>query len=456
MNNLDKLTPTKIVKELDKYIISQDRAKRTVAIALRNRWRRLRVKGELQQEIVPNNIILIGPTGVGKTEIARRIANLTNAPFVKVEASKFTEVGYVGRDVESMVRELMDVAVNDVRYEMTGKIQKQALQNAKEKVLDLLVPLPKSDYTNLENTDAYKEQQERHQRTREKMRAMMESKKLDDRELEITLEQPRTPNIEFLSNIGMDNIDLNIGEIFSSFFPAKGESQKKKMKVPEAIKYLASIEQHRLVKTEKVISEAKLRVENNGIIFIDEIDKIATSDKKPGIDVSRSGVQRDLLPIVEGSNVPTKYGIINTKHILFIAAGAFNTAKPSDLIPELQGRFPLREELKSLSKDDFIKILQYPKNSLIKQYTALFKVEKTALEFNQEAIEEIADFATKANEKMEDIGARRLHTIMTTLLEEYLFELPEKKITKILIKGKTVREKLNKIIEDEDLAKYIL
>ncbi|MBW6515641.1 MAG: ATP-dependent protease ATPase subunit HslU [Candidatus Cloacimonetes bacterium] len=456
MNNLDKLTPTKIVKELDKYIISQDKAKRSVAIALRNRWRRLKVKGELQQEIVPNNIILIGPTGVGKTEIARRIANLTNAPFVKVEASKFTEVGYVGRDVESMVRELMDVAVNDVRYEMTVKVQKQALLNAKEKVLDLLVPLPKSDYTNIEDTDTYKEQQERQQRTREKMRVMLESKKLDDRELEITLEQPRAPHIEVLSNIGMDNVDLNLGEIFGSFFPAKGESQKKKMKVPEAIKYLASIEQHRLVKMDIVISEAKLRVENNGIIFIDEIDKIATSDKKPGIDVSRSGVQRDLLPIVEGSNVPTKYGMINTRHILFIAAGAFNTAKPSDLIPELQGRFPLREELKSLSKDDFIKILQFPKNSLIKQYTALFNAEKAVLEFNQEAIEEIAEFATKANEKMEDIGARRLHTIMTTLLEEYLFDLPEKKISKIIIDGKAVREKLNKIIEDEDLAKYIL
>ena len=456
MNNLDNLTPTKIVKELDKYIISQDKAKRSVAIALRNRWRRLRVKGELQQEIVPNNIILIGPTGVGKTEIARRIANLTNAPFVKVEASKFTEVGYVGRDVESMIRELMDFAVNAVRYEMTTKVQKKAMEIAKEKVLDLLVPLPKEDYLALDNPEAYREQQERHQRTRDKMRALLESNKLSDRELEVTLEQSRAPQIEVLSNIGLDNIDLNLGEMFSSFFPAKGQAQKKKMKVPEAIKYIASVEQHKLVKNEEVIYEARQRVENNGIIFIDEIDKIATTDKKPGIDVSRSGVQRDLLPIVEGSNVPTKYGIISTRHILFIAAGAFNTAKPSDLIPELQGRFPLREELKSLSKDDFIKILQFPKNSLIKQYTALFEAEKTKLELDADAIEEIAEFATKANEKMEDIGARRLHTIMTTLLEEYLFELPEKKFKKITITGKIVREKLNKIIEDEDLAKYIL
>ncbi len=456
MTSLDRLTPTKIVRELDKYIISQDKAKRSVAIALRNRWRRLKVRGELQQEIVPNNIILIGPTGVGKTEIARRIANLTKAPFVKVEASKFTEVGYVGRDVEAMIRELMDVAVNDVRYEMSLKVQKKAVQNARERVLDLLVPPPKESQFDTEKPEAYRQQHERYQRTRKKLKLMLESGQLDDRELEISLDQGRTPHLEILSNTGLDNIDLNLGEFFSSLFPSKGQAQKKKMKVPEAIKYIASVEQNKLVKTEEVLAEAKNRVENNGILFIDEIDKIATSDKKPGIDVSRSGVQRDLLPIVEGSNVPTKYGIINTRHILFIAAGAFHTAKPSDLIPELQGRFPLREELKSLSKKDFVKILRFPKNSLIKQYTAIFKAEKTNLEFEEEAIQEIAEFATKANEKMEDIGARRLHTIMTTLLDEYLFDLPEKKYRKIYITSQIVHDKLNKIIEDEDLAKYIL
>lgn len=456
MTKLDKLTPTKIVDELDKYIISQDKAKRTVAIALRNRWRRLRVKGELQQEIMPNNIILIGPTGVGKTEIARRIANLTNAPFVKVEASKFTEVGYVGRDVESMIRELMDVAVNDVRYEMSLKVQRKAMINAKEKILDLLVPAPKETYSVVDNPQEYKEQQERHQRTKEKMKELLNAGKLNDKELEVPLDQSCAPHMEILTNIGLDNIDLNFGEFFSSIFPQKGAAQKKKMKVPEAIGYLASTEQNRLVKTETVIAEAKNRVENNGILFIDEIDKIATSDRKQGIDVSRSGVQRDLLPIVEGSNVPTKYGIINTRHILFIAAGAFHSAKPSDLIPELQGRFPLREELKSLTKEDFIKILKYPMNSLIKQYTAIFQAEKTVLDFDDEALEEIAEFATKANAKMEDIGARRLHTIMTTLLEEYLFHLPETKYGRIKINRSRVQEKLNKIIEDEDLAKYIL
>jgi ATP-dependent HslUV protease ATP-binding subunit HslU len=456
MSHLDKLTPKNIVKELDKYIISQDKAKRTVAIALRNRWRRLRVRGELQQEIVPNNIILIGPTGVGKTEIARRIANLTKAPFVKVEASKFTEVGYVGRDVEAMVRELMDVAVNDVRYEMSLKVEKKALHNAKEKVLDLLVPPPKPDKNAIDTDEGSQERQDRYERTRKKIRQKLERGELKERELEVRLDQQRSPQIEILTNMGLDNIDFNMGEFFSSLFPVKGQSQTKKMKVPEAIGYLASVEQNRLVKNEEVIAEAKNRVENNGILFIDEIDKIATSDKKPGIDVSRSGVQRDLLPIVEGSNVPTKYGMINTRHILFIAAGAFNTAKPSDLIPELQGRFPLREELKSLSKEDFIKILLYPKNSLIKQYTAIFKAEKTLLEFDDEAVEEIADFATKANNKMEDIGARRLHTIMTTLLDEYLFNMPEKEYKLVKITRQLVQDKLDKIIEDEDLAKYIL
>ncbi|MFA5498270.1 MAG: ATP-dependent protease ATPase subunit HslU [Candidatus Cloacimonadia bacterium] len=456
MSSLNKLTPQKIVNELDKYIIGQDKAKRAVAIALRNRWRRLKVKGELQQEIVPNNIILIGPTGVGKTEIARRIATLTNAPFIKVEASKYTEVGYVGRDVESMVRELLDVAINSVRAEMTLKVQKKAKEIAIERVLDILIPpLKKDDKSQASDLDL-EEQQNSNARSREKFRAMLLSKKLDDREIEVNTQQPRSPQIEIFSNVGLDSIDFNFSEMLGSIFPQRTQNQTRKMKVKEAIAYFTHVEQSKLVKNENIVTEAKSRVENNGIIFIDEIDKIASTDKKSGVDVSRQGVQRDLLPIVEGSNVPTKHGMVNTRHILFIAAGAFHISKPSDLIPELQGRFPLREELQSLSTEDFIKILRYPKNSLIKQYSALFKSEKTELIFEDEAVAEIAKFASKANEKMEDIGARRLHTIMTTLLDEYLFELPEKKYGEVVITQKLVNDKLSRIIEDEDLAKYIL
>ncbi len=455
MTELDKLVPIKIVEELDKYIVGQARAKKSVAVALRNRWRRLQIKGELQEEIVPNNIILIGPTGVGKTEIARRIANLTGAPFVKVEASKFTEVGYVGRDVESMIRELTDVAVNMVRAEWSEKVKEIALKNAKERVLDILLPIQKNNPKNL--TELEKEEiQERNKRNREKMKKKLSDKKLDNRELELKVEPSQPPSIEILSNIGMDNIDINFGEIISSMLPSRSGSQKKKMKVSEALEYLTNEEMNRMIKNEDIITEAKNRVENNGIVFIDEIDKIAAGEKKSGVDVSRSGVQRDLLPIVEGSNVPTKYGMINTRHILFIAAGAFHMSKPSDLIPELQGRFPLREELDSLTKDDFVKILNITKNSLIKQYTALFKSEKTTLVFSDDAIEEIANSASKANDKMEDIGARRLHTVMTTLLEEYLFAMPDRKLKNVDISGEFVREKLNKIIEDEDLARHIL
>lgn len=445
------LTPTKIVQQLDKYIIGQSNAKKSVAIAMRNRWRRLQISGELQKEITPNNIILIGPTGVGKTEIARRLSQISNSPFVKVEASKFTEVGYVGRDVESMVRELLDVAINQLKEKMSEDVKSKAMENAKERVLDILIPIPKLDVEDLDSNES----QERYYRTRNKFIKMLEEGKLDEREIEVTIAD-KQPQFELLTNIGMENIDFKIGEMLSGILPGKKKNKNNKMKIPDAIKYFIKEESERLVSKEKVISEAKKLVEENGIIFIDEIDKIASSGPKQNNDISRSGVQRDLLPIVEGSNVPTKYGIINTSHILFISAGAFSVSKPSDLIPELQGRFPIRVELNSLQKDDFVKILKYPKNSLIKQYIALFSTENVELILDDDAIELIAEFAETANEKMEDIGARRLHTIMNTLLQDYLFELPESKLRVISITADEVREKLSSLIEDEDLSRYIL
>ena len=451
---MKNLTPQKIVSELDKYIIGQNKAKRAVAIALRNRWRRQQVKSELREEIMPNNIILIGPTGVGKTEIARRISNLANAPFIKVEASKFTEVGYVGRDVESMIRELMNIAINDVREEMSKKVQQSATIRARERVLDkLIAPAP---VISSDSEEDIQEKNERNKRLREKFGKMLGSGKLNDREIEVEQQLTKSPHIEVFSNTGMENIDFQFGEMLSSMLPMAKNQKSKKLKVPEALKYLKEIEANRLVNKDKVISEAKKRVENDGIIFLDEIDKIASDSSRHGADVSRSGVQRDLLPIVEGSNVPTKYGIIDTSHILFIAAGAFTMSKPSDLIPELQGRFPIREELDSLTKEDFEKILVFPKNSLTKQYSALFKSEKVNLEFGEEAISEIARFTADANQKMEDIGARRLHTVMNALLEDFLFEMPSKKIKKVTINRENVVEKLDRIIKDEDLSKYIL
>jgi ATP-dependent HslUV protease ATP-binding subunit HslU len=452
----DQLTPARIVTELNKYIIGQDRAKRSVAIALRNRWRRQQIVGDMQQEIIPNNIILIGPTGVGKTEIARRLSRLANAPFIKVEASKFTEVGYVGRDVESMVRELMDIAISQVRSEMMADVQDIALQHAKDKVLDILVPLPKKQPDDSEEKN---NQTERHQRTRTKMANMLEQGKLDDRDIEIKVEDLYdAPHVEIFSNVGMEFVDFNINEMMSNILPFKGgaKDKTKKMKVSEAIEHLAEAEANNLVNKDKVIEIAKGLVENNGIIFIDEIDKIASTDKTSNVDVSRSGVQRDLLPIVEGSNVPTKYGMIDTAHILFIAAGAFHIAKPSDLIPELQGRFPIREELFSLTKEDFERILVEPENALTKQYIAIFASENVKLSFEKKAISIIAEYAALANEKMEDIGARRLHTIMNHLLEEYLFDMPDKTFKHVQVTPKMVKEKLNKIIQNEDLSRYIL
>jgi ATP-dependent HslUV protease ATP-binding subunit HslU len=449
------LTPARIVEELDKYIIGQDKAKKAVAIALRNRWRRQCVPGDLQQEIMPNNIILIGPTGVGKTEIARRLSRLASAPFIKVEASKFTEVGYVGRDVESMIRELMNIALNDVRTEMTAKVQAQAKDKARSRMIDILYPRPPIKPN--ETEEEIKKAEERYQRIRKKMETLFDAGELANREVEVSVNGLRPSHIEIFSPTGMENIDLQIGDMMSSLFQnKKGQEKKKKMKVDEAYNHLVEEEANRMVNKEKVKEEAKLRVENNGIIFIDEIDKIAGNENRTGADVSRSGVQRDLLPIVEGSNVPTKFGVIDTSHILFIAAGAFTMAKPSDLIPELQGRFPIREELNSLTKDDLMKILIYPKNSLTKQYIALFAAEGVKLSYEEAAVEEIAAFAAQANEKMEDIGARRLHTIMNALLENYLFDMPDKKFKTVKVTQTMVKKKLARIIEDEDLSKYIL
>lgn len=450
MNEMSKLTPQKIVENLDKYIIGQEKAKKAVAIALRNRWRRQQVSSTMQKEIAPNNIILIGPTGVGKTEIARRLASLTGSPFVKVEASKFTEVGYVGRDVESMIRELMDFAFNQVRNELTEKFSDEGRIIAIEKVLDILLPV-----TYNSNDPDVEEKEKRYLRSRDKMRKKLYNNELEDKLITVPIEESQFPQIEVFSNIGMENLDLNFGEMLGNMLPFRKEKTKE-MDVSHALQYFTEIETNKLISRDKIIEEAKYRVENNGIIFIDEIDKIASLDKKSTSDVSKSGVQRDLLPIVEGSNVPTKYGMIDTTHILFIAAGAFHVAKPSDLIPELQGRFPIRVELNSLSKEDFEKILTIPQNALIKQYIAMFKTEKTNLIFEDEAISEIANYATIANEKMEDIGARRLQTILNAVLEDMLFEMPNNKIKKISISKKVIIDKVEHLIQDEDLSKYIL
>jgi len=447
---LSKLTPVKIVEYLDNYIIGQDKAKKSVAIALRNRWRRQQVCKKMQEDIVPNNIILIGPTGVGKTEIARRLANLTQSPFVKVEASKFTEVGYVGRDVESMVRELMDFAFNQIRNEFSKAFEEQGYISAEERVLDILLPRA------FANNDPEKEEKEaRYQRSRKKMRDKLISGSLNEKMISVVVEDFSTSHIEFITSLGNENLDFNFGEILSNMIPSK-KDRTKEMTVLQAMRYYTDVETNKLMSRDQIIDEAKFRVENNGIIFIDEIDKIASLDKKSTSDVSKSGVQRDLLPIVEGSNVPTKYGMINTTHILFIAAGAFHVAKPSDLIPELQGRFPIRVELNSLSKEDFEKILVFPQNALIKQYMALFKTEKVDLTFEDEAISEIAGFAALANEKMEDIGARRLQTIINAVLDDLLFEMPNPKIKSINITKKMIIEKVNHLIEDDELSKYIL
>ncbi len=446
------LTPSQIVNELNKYIIGQEDAKRAVAIALRNRWRRQQVEQTIREEIMPNNIILIGPTGVGKTEIARRLAKLANAPFIKVEASKFTEVGYVGRDVESMIRDLTELSVNMVKAEKTEEVHEKAMAIAEEKILDILippVPAPAYDAENTEDGEAL-----RNEKTREWMREKLRRGDLDDKVIEFDYAVPAA-GMQILGPMGADDLGMNIGELISTMMPKK--RKKRKAAIKEARKIIAQEEAQKLIDMDAVQREAIRRVEESGIVFIDEIDKVAGGDKGHGPDVSREGVQRDMLPIVEGSTVNTKYGPVKTDHILFIASGAFHVSKPSDLIPELQGRFPIRVELKSLTKDDFVKILTVPENALLKQYSALLQSENVTLTFEQEAIEEVASIAAEVNERVENIGARRLHTILTTLLEDLLFDVPDKNTqNEIRITGEMVREKLNAIVKDRDLSTYIL
>lgn len=452
---MKELTPKQIVNELDKYIIGQDAAKKMVAIALRNRWRRQQVKGDLKEEIMPNNIILIGPTGVGKTEISRRLAKLAGAPFTKVEASKFTEVGYVGRDVESIIRDLTGIGVQMVQEEQTAKVEDKAKDNAIERILDLLLPPITSKKKPVGEMDESDALELRHERTREKLRSQFLEGKLDDRLVEIKVPSDNVQMMQVFSPMGMEEMGMNLQEIFGGMMPKK--VKKRKTTVKDAFTILTQQEAQKLIDMDEVIRKAIDRVQNSGIVFIDEIDKIAgASSGKHGPDVSREGVQRDLLPIVEGTSVTTKYGVVKTDHILFIAAGAFHMSKPSDLIPELQGRFPIRVELSSLKEGDFIRILTEPKNALILQYRALMETEGVELDFKTSAIKEIAHLAAVVNTRAENIGARRLHTILSSLLEEILFNVPDIEMKKISIDAKMVREKLKDIVEDEDLSKYIL
>ena len=443
------LTPRQIVKELDRYIVGQKNAKKAVAIALRNRWRRQQVEGKLRDEIMPNNIIMIGSTGVGKTEIARRLASLSNAPFIKVEASKFTEVGYVGRDVESMVRDLMDTAVTMVEREKEDEVIEMAELLANERIIDILFP---DDHKN--DPKQSKELKERHERTRERIRKKMEKGEFEDKLIDVEVSDEPAIGMQIFGPMGMEDIGMNIKDMISGSLPKSKRS--KKMTVADAREILTENEASKLIDHEEVIRIARERTENDGIIFLDEIDKVVGNNNGVGPDVSREGVQRDLLPIVEGSNVNTKYGVVSSDHILFIAAGAFHGSAPSDMIPELQGRFPIRVEMDKLTKEDFVKILTHPQSALIKQYTALLDAENVDLEFNDAAIKAVAEFASEVNSKMENIGARRLHTIMTTLLEDHLFEQPKRGNKKIKITATVVRDSLKDIVEDPDLSRYIL
>src|SRR6202167_404723 len=457
---LDELTPREIVVELDKHVIGQKDAKRAVAIALRNRMRRQKLTPELAEEIIPKNIIMIGPTGVGKTEIARRLAKLANSPFLKVEASKFTEVGYVGRDVESMVRDLVEIAIDNVREEKLEDVADKAELNAEERLLDILLP-PSPPPRPAETTtaggvviDGNTAVAESSSRTREKLRQQLREGKLDERQVEIDVRERNFPSFEIMTNQGVEEMDINIKDMLPNIFGAR--TKKRKMKVNEAFEYLIQEEEQRLIDMDQVTRTAIDRVEDSGIIFLDEIDKIAGRESGHGPDVSREGVQRDILPIVEGTTVNTRYGMVRTDHILFIAAGAFHTTKPSDLIPELQGRFPIRVELSSLSEADFIRILTEPKNALIKQYIALLDTESLTLSFSEDAIAAIARFAAKVNEHTENIGARRLHTILEKVLEEISFEAPEMKKKTVKLDAAYVQKQLADIVKDQDLSRYIL
>jgi ATP-dependent HslUV protease ATP-binding subunit HslU len=447
---MDNLTPRKIVEELDKYIIGQHKAKKAVAIAMRNRWRRQQLSPELKDEVLPKNIIMIGSTGVGKTEIARRLSRLAHAPFVKVEASKFTEVGYVGRDVESMIRDLTELSIGMVKSEHAAKVQEKAKTLAEEGLLDLLLPAPRT----ARGTGTEEEEREKHRETRERLRAQLREGKLDSRYVDIEVKEKVMP-FGVVSNIGLEELEINLKEMLGNFMPEK--AKRRKVKVPEALTIMVHEESNKLIDIEKVTKEAVERVEQSGIVFVDEIDKIASrGHASHGPDVSREGVQRDLLPIVEGTTVSTKHGPVKTDHILFIAAGAFHMTKPSDLIPELQGRFPIRVELEALGKDEFVRILTEPHNALIKQYTALLATEDVTLKFTGDSVDEIADIAAYVNEKTENIGARRLHTVLEKLLEDISFEAPEKKNGKLTVDKKYVKEKLSEIVKDEDLSRYIL
>jgi ATP-dependent HslUV protease ATP-binding subunit HslU len=449
--HLDEMTPREIVKELDKYVIGQAAAKRAVAIALRNRIRRQKLTPEMAEEVMPKNIIMIGPTGVGKTELARRLAKLANSPFLKVEASKFTEVGYVGRDVESMIRDLVEIAIDMVRNERLAEVEEKAESNVEERILDLLLPpQPSRD----PNDDVARASNDHAARTREKLRVQLRDHKLDERIVEIEVKERNFPAFEIISNQGIEEMDINLKDILPGFLGQR--TSKRKMKVVEATDYLLQEEEQKLVDMDQVTRVAVERVEDNGIIFLDEIDKIAGRESGHGPDVSREGVQRDILPIVEGTTVNTRYGMVRTDHILFIAAGAFHVSKPADLIPELQGRFPIRVELDSLTVKDFVRILTEPQNALIKQYTALLETEGVKLTFQADAVEEIARFAATVNESTENIGARRLHTILEKLLDEISFEAPDLKKKNIRIDAAYVQKMLAEIVKDQDLSRYIL